>query len=702
MAENKTTRLAEIYQSEKSRGGGAMSTFGKAALEKIDPRRIFNQKGFLAAALPSLFKAYRATPDKSLKTTSPGLTTPSGSLSPTVFNSMNLNLTRIAKDINFVKQNSATLVKNQNKKTTGRVATKVDKSYRTTKPTKATEQSTTPTSESSSLKDIGLGALGSAMSGIGKGAGIAAIGVGIGGFIAGLALGGAAVNALGGASGIKDLLVNLAEGLNAFNMTSLAALGAMLGTGMLFGATAGVGNSVEAAVGMGVVGLGFGGFMAGLALGGAGVQLFGGATGVKDLLVNLAEGLNAFEVSSLAALGSLLGAGMLFGAVGGPAAALYGGIGIAAVGAGLGGFLAALALSGTAVKLLGGSDGIKELLINLAAGLNPLSQIDGTNLMQVGAGVVALTAGLAGLGAGSIFKSLKDFFFGESDPKKAPLYQLAEQLKLFKDIDGENLSKIGQGFKDLTSGIETLASMSDKQLEKARKNTSSAVGIARSASQGSVGSSPSQVPSTPGSSGDAEVDKILATIRQRESGGDYTIQAKGSSASGAYQFINSTWKGLTKQYGIGTEYPTAKDAPPEIQDAVASAYVKDILKKNNGDVSKVPLVWYTGNSEGKMSTAALAANNGLTAEAYQAKWMASYSGQGSQVAASPPKPTGAVIAQASTSVDEGRRNTSGRGNNNPTTINNNMSGGNGNQTTASIANPYDTELARLLTQGISA
>ena len=58
MAENKTTRLAEIYQSEKSRGGGAMSTFGKAALEKIDPRRIFNQKGFLAAALPSLFKAY--------------------------------------------------------------------------------------------------------------------------------------------------------------------------------------------------------------------------------------------------------------------------------------------------------------------------------------------------------------------------------------------------------------------------------------------------------------------------------------------------------------------------------------------------------------------------------------------------------------------------------------------------------------------
>lgn len=701
MAENKTTRLAEIYQSEKSKGGGAMSTFGKAALEKIDPRRIFNQKGFLAAALPSLFKAYRATPDKSLKTISPKLTASDGALSPTVFNSMDLNLTRIAKDINFVKQNSATLVKNQNKKTTGRAATKVDKSYRTTKPTKATDQSTTPTSESSSLKDMGLGALGSAMSGIGKGAGIAAIGVGIGGFIAGLALGGAAVNELGGASGIKDLLVNLAEGLNAFNMTSLAALGAMLGTGMLFGATAGVGNSLQAAVGMGAVGLGFGGFMAGLALGGAGVQLLGGAVGVKDLLVNLAEGLNAFEVSSLAALGSLLGAGMLFGAVGGPAAAVYGGIGIVAVGAGLGGFLAALALAGTAVKVLGGSEGIKDLLINLATGLNPLSELNGTNLLKVGGSLLALTTGLAALFGIKVVSGIKEFFFGQEDPNKGPLAKLAKQLELFKDIDGENLSKLGQGFKDLTSGLETLASMSDKQLEQARKNTGSAVSIAKSATQGNAGSSPSQVPSVPGSSGDPEIDKILATIRQRESGNNYQAQAKGSTASGAYQFINSTWKGLTKQYGIGTEYASAKDAPPEIQDAVASAYIKDILKKNNGDVSKVPLVWYTGNSEGKMSAAALAANNGLTAEAYQAKWMATYNGQGSQVAAAPPKATGAVIAQASTSAADGQRAVaSGSGINNSTTINNMSSGG--SQTSASIANPYDTELARLLTQGMSA
>lgn len=117
---------------------------------------------------------------------------------------------------------------------------------------------------------------------------------------------------------------------------------------------------------------------------------------------------------------------------------------------------------------------------------------------------------------------------------------------------------------------------------------------------------------------------ILATIRQRESGGDYGARSKSSTASGAYQFINSTWRGLTQKFGIGTEYRTAADAPPNIQDAVAAEYVKDILRRNNNDLSKVPLEWYTGNSAGQMSASALAANNGLTPQTYVDKWMQDY------------------------------------------------------------------------------
>jgi hypothetical protein len=124
-----------------------------------------------------------------------------------------------------------------------------------------------------------------------------------------------------------------------------------------------------------------------------------------------------------------------------------------------------------------------------------------------------------------------------------------------------------------------------------------------------------------------DVDRILSTIRQRESGGNYGAQAKGSSASGAYQFIDSTWQSMTKKFGMGTEFSSAKMAPKEIQDAVAKAYVQDILKRAGGDVSKVPLEWYTGNLQGTMSPAALQANKGLTGEMYQQKWMSEFQKQ---------------------------------------------------------------------------
>jgi hypothetical protein len=141
-----------------------------------------------------------------------------------------------------------------------------------------------------------------------------------------------------------------------------------------------------------------------------------------------------------------------------------------------------------------------------------------------------------------------------------------------------------------------------------------------------VRETPTSRPIGSSATGGADVDRIMSTIRTRESGGNYGAQAKGSSASGAYQFIDSTWQGLTKKYGIGQEFGKAKLAPKEIQDAIAKAYVNDILKQAGGDVSKVPLAWYTGNTQGKMSASALAANNGLTPEAYQSKWMSEYSG----------------------------------------------------------------------------
>jgi hypothetical protein len=121
------------------------------------------------------------------------------------------------------------------------------------------------------------------------------------------------------------------------------------------------------------------------------------------------------------------------------------------------------------------------------------------------------------------------------------------------------------------------------------------------------------------------IRNILNTIKAKESGGDYSVKNPKASASGAYQFINSTWQTLTNKYGIGTEFTAAMDAPPEVQDRVAAAYVRDILSQNNNDVAKVPLVWYTGNAAGELSQEAIDLNNGLTPAEYQFNWLRDYS-----------------------------------------------------------------------------
>src|SRR5438128_2149199 len=78
--------------------------------------------------------------------------------------------------------------------------------------------------------------------------------------------------------------------------------------------------------------------------------------------------------------------------------------------------------------------------------------------------------------------------------------------------------------------------------------------------------------------GVAGTGPVLATIRTVEAGGDYTAQAPGSSASGAYQMLDSTWRHYADLAGVDTTtYPRAWQAPPSAQDAAAAALVQEIL-----------------------------------------------------------------------------------------------------------------------------
>ena len=61
---------------------------------------------------------------------------------------------------------------------------------------------------------------------------------------------------------------------------------------------------------------------------------------------------------------------------------------------------------------------------------------------------------------------------------------------------------------------------------------------------------------------------FLACVRRHESGGNYQAKNPHSTASGAYQFLNSTWRTMSARAGHGG-YPTARSAPPWVQDAVA-------------------------------------------------------------------------------------------------------------------------------------
>lgn len=77
------------------------------------------------------------------------------------------------------------------------------------------------------------------------------------------------------------------------------------------------------------------------------------------------------------------------------------------------------------------------------------------------------------------------------------------------------------------------------------------------------------MPSGPTSGGAPGFSSLADMVRFYESGGDYNAKNPGTTASGAYQFIDSTWRGYASQIGIDTSvYPTARSAPPYLQDRV--------------------------------------------------------------------------------------------------------------------------------------
>lgn len=95
-----------------------------------------------------------------------------------------------------------------------------------------------------------------------------------------------------------------------------------------------------------------------------------------------------------------------------------------------------------------------------------------------------------------------------------------------------------------------------------------------------------------GATGDSDpgaIDSFLAATRQHESGGDYHIynQSGQSNASGAYQFLGSTWK------SEGGSTANAADASPAEQDAIARKMANALFQQFHS-WRLVAIAWYGG------------------------------------------------------------------------------------------------------------
>ena len=104
---------------------------------------------------------------------------------------------------------------------------------------------------------------------------------------------------------------------------------------------------------------------------------------------------------------------------------------------------------------------------------------------------------------------------------------------------------------------------------------------------------------------------ILATIRAVESGGNYQAEASGSSASGAYQFIDGTWQSCPL-----AETGHAAYASDRNQDSCAAWLVGRIWTDDHRLVA-IPLRWYCPCPLDEVP-----GGNRLTPREYAERWLA--------------------------------------------------------------------------------
>lgn len=125
-----------------------------------------------------------------------------------------------------------------------------------------------------------------------------------------------------------------------------------------------------------------------------------------------------------------------------------------------------------------------------------------------------------------------------------------------------------------------------------------------------------------------QMDIILKTLRIHESNENYTDPPNdkaGKGASGAYQFLRSSWnlklsKDVWSQHGDFAA--GAYTAPPNVQDLVAKAWVEYYIVKSSIDLLGVQ--WFLGKIPKGAEWDQVPSGNVITPREYQRRWMKLY------------------------------------------------------------------------------
>ena len=506
------------------------------------------------------------------------------SVNSRIFAKESMNMPMMARDTNITRQNITKLVKLQGGSPTKKADSFFEKAGEREKLYKSNFSK-----ESSALKSKPIAPTG--VSGFGqKALNFGAMSLGLVGFFGALTLAGNLISKMPGAyEGLKNMFVALGEGLSALSVESLLKFGALLGAGALFGQTS-LKFQGKAVIGMGAVGLGIGAFFTGLAAGGLIGTFIDNSSGIRDMMVNLAEGLGAFNTQTLVGFGALLVAGGLFGqtsfATQGKAV-----LGMGAIGLGIGAFFSGLSLGAKGLDFIGGDPTkLKDLLVNLAEGLNAISELNGMKLLGLtvtlpafGVALIGflVTEGIAGI-AEKLTKGLDkaiNFLLGGGE-YKSPIQKIAEDMTKISEIS--DLTKANDGVKNLTETLKIISNLSGDTIQNALNKTALILAVLERLNSGKLPSNlqrtTPQAPSPAGAT-PRPVERSVADQRRldvvSETLVNYIKSVEGFTPK-------ATWDYQQYTNGYGTE---AKGPDEVITEQEADRRLREKLQKTQDFVS---------------------------------------------------------------------------------------------------------------------